>query len=257
MRSYVSMLDGKKKNIRYMMIIVQSLFTICIGYDVAPCDGIKSEEIIYFEDFENGQNEKLPSGWWVEGGERVWIKEGHLWVKANPSGEKNKGNVCTVWLNKSFAGNLKLEFDARVVNSTIDANNINIFFLYSDPDGIPLYDSRNDRSHANYKLYHNLNGYIFTFLNDRLQKTGVELARMRIRKCPGFKLIAETYGYHCLRDVTYHVTIKKLNDKLEFSVDGRVYLDVVDEGDINHGIIGLRTYQTELWWDNIKITKLR
>jgi chemotaxis protein MotB len=68
--------------------------------------------------------------------------------------------------------------------------------FYSDPAGIPLYETRAARETADYKLYHQLNGYILTFLNDRdgiddRNYQGSGNARFRFRCCPGFKLVKE------------------------------------------------------------------
>lgn len=213
--------------------------------------------VVFFEDFEQRGHESLPAGWWVEGCEKVWVENGKLRMKANPSGEIKSGHVCTVWNKQIFSGDLKIEFDARVLNSTIDANNINFFFLYSDPKGTALFETREFRANAAYKLYHHLNGYIFTFLNDFRNERKGDHARIRIRRCPGFELMTETYDYHCREKVTYHVTIQKVGEHLSFGVDDRIFLRAKDEHAWTKGLIGLRTFQTHLWWDNIRVTQLK
>ena len=218
------------------------------------------EHVLFFEDFEGYEDgSSLPADWWVEGGEKTWIEAGRLRVKANP--DHQPGHVCTVWHRKPFFGNVRVEFDACVVHSTINANNINFFLLYSDPSGESLYESRASRADGGYQLYHNLNGYIFTFLNDRdggggRYEDGATKARFRIRRCPGFRIMTETYGYHCRKGITYHMTIARRGSCLTFAVDGTVYLEGRDDSPWTEGLIGLRTFQTDLWWDNIKVTEL-
>jgi hypothetical protein len=221
------------------------------------------EKIILLEDFARYPERSIPTDWWVEGGERVWIDQGRLRVQADPKEPTapGKGGVCTVWHKKPFRGDLRVEFDACVVGSTIDANNINFFLLYSDPTGNPLYDSRAQRADGNYGLYHDLSGYIFTFLNDTGREgppspDGAPAARLRMRRCPGFQLVSETFAYHCRRGIVYHVAITKEGGRLTYAVDGRTYLSWNDDHPHFEGLIGLRTYRTDLWWNNIKVVQL-
>ena len=213
------------------------------------------ESILYSENFDAYQNgDTLPEGWWVEGGEKVWIEDGHIRVKADPPEKNAPGYVCTVWYNQAFSGNVQVDFDARVLSSTINSNNINFFLFYTDPNGRPLLDTKEDRADGAYRHYHALNGYIFTFLNAGPDKDNK--ARMRMRRCPGFELLTETYDYHCRENVTYHVTITRKDGQLTLAVDGTVYLKEKDPDPWPEGLIGLRTYHTDLWYDMITVKKL-
>jgi hypothetical protein len=215
--------------------------------------GFPPSATFVFEDFEHAGVE-LPEGWWVEGGEKVWIEDGRLRVKADPTGEDTPGHVCTVWSDEPLSGDLQVDFDAHVVGSTLGVNNINFFLFYSDPAGKPLYDSRAERSDADYGRYHDLNGYIFTFLNAGAESGNK--ARVRMRRCPGFELLAETHDYHCRQGTTYHVTITRKGGRISFAVDGTVYLEAEDASPWREGLFGLRTFRTDLWWDNIRVRRL-
>jgi Domain of unknown function (DUF6250) len=212
------------------------------------------ENLLFFEDFSLDMN-----NWWVEGGDKVWIQHGRLYVRA--VGSKNlKSNVCTVWCKSVFPGDVQIEFDAHVISSPKNVNNINFFLSYSDPSGVPMYETRQQRSTGKYALYHQLNGYIFTFLNDVKGKgsrysDGSSKARFRMRRCPDFHLIKENFGYHCRQGVTYHITITKRGNRLTYGIDGKVYLIAYDNKSLAGGLIGLRTYSTFLWWDNIEVRK--
>ena len=94
----------------------------------------------------------------------------------------------------------------------IDANNINLFFGYSDPSGKPLHETRDTRSAAACDLYHRLDGYIVTFLNEAGQ------ARVRIRRNPGFRLLAETRSGECRQGLTYHLRVVKQKGEIAFYV---------------------------------------
>ncbi len=188
--------------------------------------------------------------WWVEGGERVWIENGHLQMKA----DSDKAGVATVWRREPHPGDFTVELDAHVVSSSKDVNNINLFFSYSDPSGKPLEETRESRRNAEYGLYHKLNGYIITFLND---PEGAGKARIRIRRNPGFKLLAETFAYHCRQGVTYHLKVTKTGGEIRFAVDGQELLRAVDPQPLGGGLFALRTFRTWLWWDNIRFQALR
>ena len=57
--------------------------------------------------------------------------------------------------------------------------------------------------------------------------------------------------------ITYHVTITKKEGDLTLEADGNVYLEGHDDTLWMCGLIGLRTFQTDLWWDNIKVIQLK
>ena len=77
-----------------------------------------------------------------------------------------------------------------------------------------------------------------------------------MRRCPGFKLLTETFADYCERGVTYHCKIVKKGGHIEFYVNGKKYLEADDPSPLGGGQIGLRTFRTYLWWDNIKVTAL-
>jgi hypothetical protein len=212
-----------------------------------------SKNVLFHADFESNE---LPNDWWIEGGEKVWVEDGRLYIKADPPEKNGNGYVCTVWNKTAIAGDVQVDFDAHVISSTLEANNINFFLFYADPTGKPLYETRETRTDGGYKHYHHLNGYIFTFLNAGRQTEGDERARIRMRRCPGFELLTETYDYHCRQGVTYHVTITRKGGQLTFAVDGKVYLKQEDPEPWRKGLFGLRTFHTDLWWDNIQIMEI-
>jgi hypothetical protein len=201
------------------------------------------------ESFDGGLD-----NWWVEGGERVWIEDGRLHVKAdNPKAAG--GGVATVWFKKPHGPHFRLDVDSHVVSSSINANNINLFFSYSDPSGTPLLESRDSRRHADYGLYHKLNGYIITFLNEPKRGQSGE-ARIRIRRNPGFNLLMEKFGGECKQGVTYRLTVLKRGGEIVFLVDGAERARATDPKPLGEGLLGLRTFRTHLWWDNLKVEEV-
>lgn len=198
--------------------------------------------------------------WWVEGGHEVRVEGGRLVVRADRP-ETEGGSVCTVWCRTPHPADFTLEMDAHVLKSAVDANNINLFVCFSDPGGRPLYETRESRRSAAYNLYHGLNGNIITFLNDRTaeggrHEDGSTKGRVRIRRCPGFELLAETFTGRCRQGETYHITVTKHGGLIVYSVDGRELLRAEDPQPRGGGLLGLRTWATELWWDNIRLRAL-
>ena len=191
--------------------------------------------------------------WWVEGGERVWLEDGRIHMKADRA-KTPGGGVATAWMRKPHAGDFEFEADAHVVSSSLNVNNINLFFGYSDPAGKPLEETQEARRTADYGFYHKLNGYIVTFLND--EEAGKGKARVRIRRNPGFRLLAETFAYECRAGKTYHLRLVKRGGEISFSVDGKELLRANDPEPLGGGHFGLRTYRTYLWWGNIKLRGL-
>lgn len=230
-----------------VMLIASACFA---GGEVSPGD------VVFYEDFSDGMD-----GWWVEGAEDVWVENGRLYVKANPQ-EGKEGYVATVWNHTRFSGDVKVEFDAHVIESKTNVNNINFFLLYTYPGSKTMWETRDERPDANYRKYHSMNGYIFTYLKsthrDEDEAVPVTEAdgRFRIRRCPGFNLLNEAYDYECNAGKTYHVTLIKKGTSLKIMVDGKTYCEATDPDPHESGLIGLRTFRTFLWWDNIKVTQL-
>jgi hypothetical protein len=207
------------------------------------------ETIVVHESFEYPDGE-LPLSWWSEGNPAK-IKDGRLFVDADTADFR----TSTVWLDRNLSGNIKLTFDVHVVSSSDTANNINCFFLYSDKDGKPLRETSGQREDGSYNRYHMLNGYIFTYLANGQPHNG----RLRFRDNPGFRLLAEKFGFECESGKTYQVTIMKQGTRLQYWVDGKKLMDKTDdEGNPPHekGLFGFRTWHTSLWWDNLVITQL-
>jgi len=226
-------------------------------------------EVVYEQNFDAlPAGERLPDGWWVEGTERVWIEGGRLHMRANAQGEPaaDRSNISgfagTVWTDCILSGDVTVEVDACVLASHKGVNNINLFLFYSDPSGKRLEETRAARASGDYRLYHDLSGYIVTFLQDwpeerKTDADGNPLARIRIRRCPGFRLISERHAYHCREGTTYHIAFTKVDGKLIFSVDGNVLAETVDAEPLSEGRLGFRTFRTYLWWDNLKVTRPR
>ena len=216
----------------------------------------QAEKVLFQESFDSyADSSTLPAGWWREGSKAVRIEKGRLRADANLDNSGEDYGTSTIWLDRTFGGCLRVEFDACVLASDGDKNNINFFLLFSDPAGRSLQQTRDERADGQYGKYHKLNGYVITFLANGEP----DRARFRMRDDPAFNLLQEEFTYECKQNKTYHIAIEKRGNRITYAVDGVVYLDKVDDaanGEHKSGIIGFRTWHTDLWWDNLKVTRL-
>jgi hypothetical protein len=213
------------------------------------------ETLIYQDDF----SEPLDKNWWVEGSQKTWIEDGELHVKADPP-EKGVGCWATVWLKKTLPANVRIEVDCEVLESHSDSNNINFFISYLDPTGKSLEETKDQRPVSEYELYHEMNGYIITFLNDKTTSEkypdGTAKARIRMRRCPGFQLLTEKYDYHSRRNVSYHFKMTKRGGHLHLNIDGKDWLETTDAAPFGGGYFGFRTFRTYLKYKSLKIYEI-
>lgn len=224
---------------------------------------------IFAEDFNSlsgsfpGNGDKFSgSDFWFEGedsGATASFSQGRLEVDAY-----SPGAVGTVWLDQVFSKDLRVEFDVHVIDSINDSNNMNFFFLFTDKTGEPLYKTRLSRLDGQYSKYHggsdqsaDLTGYIFT----HVANGNPQNPRYRLRDVPKFDpFIVEKFGVlSAQKGKTYKVVIEKIADRIIYAVDGTVILNVIDNTKNpvhSNGLIAFRTWQTHLYWDNLKITQL-
>ncbi|MEE9376879.1 MAG: DUF1961 family protein [Candidatus Lokiarchaeia archaeon] len=230
---------------------------LIIGILLLISANVYADTLLYSENFNSYTRKSLPKNWWYEGSKAISIENGYLRMDANPDNSGENYNVSTVWLNKEFSGDLKIEVDAHILKSNGNQNNINLFFNFSDSSGEPLIKTKMSRVDGLYSKYHSstLKGYIFTYLANG----NPDIARFRFRDCPGFNLIKENNGYENRIGRTYHLKIIKRGNSIQFFVDGKNYLNVIDNvfnPENKKGFFGFRTWKTELWWDNLKIYQL-
>lgn len=241
----VPLIDKKVSSVLILVLLLAMGFQSC---------RVDNKQVLFEDDFDYPDGE-LPALYWAEGTERVKIVDKRLQIDATPD-VNNPGDVqSTIWLNKEFSGDVHIEFDAHVIAAPKHENNINFFLFYSDPEGRALEETRQERTSAQYKLYHGLKGYIFTYVANGDPDQG----RFRLRDNPGFNLLDEYNGFECRASKTYHIEIIKKDNRLQYLVDGNVFLDVVDdkfENAHNEGLIGFRTWRTALWFDNLKVSRI-
>jgi len=236
-----------------------------IEHDHAPDNDVRNNALIAREDHADRVllDEDFAGGmdnWWVEGAVEARVEDGRFHLDADAPDESS-GSTATAWCRVPLAGDVKLELDAHVVSSRVAANNINLFLFYSDSTGRPLEATAAERASAKYSLYHPLNGYIFTFVRDYAGESAPyaedsRTARFRLRRCPGFTLLDEVFVGESRAGVTHRITALKLAGYVVVKVDGRAVVAARDDQPFDEGLLGLRTFRTRLWWDNIRVTQL-
>ena len=196
------------------------------------------ETLIYEHNFKNGMD-----AWITEGTAEVTIVNGNLQV--NSSDSVLPGS--TVWHNKVYPGNIKINYSACLL-PPLNCSNINIFFNFEDRDAINEERVRT----ANYGIYHEYKTNILTYLNE-----GDGTTRIRLRKCPGFKLLEEVRldGEIPLNDVQ-QLEIILLDGLILFKANGTALLKYFDPEPYTGGMIGFRTWKTKLWWNDFKVSKI-
>lgn len=214
---------------------------------------------IYSDQFDSFDN------YWAEGGESAWVADHRLYQKADPQvpgdgAAIDQGGVSTIWCRTPFPADVEIRVKACVVGSQVGANNINLFLSYAPPEGTTLWDSRGERANGDYTHYHELEGYIFTFIRDWKftgEWEGADLpARYRMRRCPGFNLLTEKREGLCEQGKVYDLKIRKKGGQLSFSVDGQLMLEATDPEPLAGGHFGFRTFRTELWWSKLEVWAL-
>jgi hypothetical protein len=193
------------------------------------------------------------SDWWAEGGKKV---DQHRWGMQIDCDAPTpaEGSSVSVFNRRPLpAGDLVVDYTIQAMDDTgVPARNFNLLLNTDMPDGASLYQTRELRTDGDYKKYHQLNGYIFTFVNDNTNdyKTG----RIRIRRCPGFELLAERQTDVIEAKKRYHIIIRKIGNTLSMEVNGKLMLKTVDEKGVwQGGYVGLRSWRSNLICMNFSV----
>lgn len=202
--------------------------------------------------------------WIAEGLGGVEVRDGKL--RASPVPFDKDGNQIkdakrshlVIWNKRIFPENLLIEYDMNP-NSSPSGLTI-IFFCATGKNGEDIFDVRLPIRMADYKTYHS--GAIANYSDSYFSRnTEVESLTNRMRKNPGFKLVAEgkslTTG---ATDVTHHVRILKFGGHIEMEMDGKTLFKWDDDGkSLGAGRIGLRSMEgvSLITYDNFKVWEVK
>lgn len=220
------------------------LFTI--GIWILLSAGVQ-EEVLLKEDFSYPDGSPPPVFW--SEGNAATIYNNRLLIDADTMLPR----ASTVWLDQPLEGNLQIEFDVYLRSSADDANNINVFFMYTDPSGKPLRQTAAGRQDGLYRRYHTLTGYIFTNVTN--EDPGQ--IRYRFRRNPGFKLVNERFCPRADRRRKLHIKLVKKADHFEYWENNKKVLEATDAGALDKGLFGFRTWHTSIEIDNLLIKRIQ
>jgi hypothetical protein len=235
-------------------------------------DFTKPQKIVHEEDFI----ERLADGTWrrtakppkdaewiAEGWGGVEIHGGKLRVAPTPFDTAGRPiqaaqrSHMVVWNRRIFPADFLLEFD---MNPEGSANGLTIVFLCAaGKHGVDIFDVSLPPRRADYPAYHS--GAIANYSDSYWSRnTETESATNRLRKNPGFVLVAEgpslTTGPS---SVTHHVRILKIGAHMEVEINGHVTLKWDDPAKpLGSGRIGLRSMDgvTVVSYTNFKVWRL-
>ena len=214
---------------------------LCLCILLAPAQTLPAEEMVlagqrlkvkllYHEDFNRTVNH-----WRYDGRGRVWVEDGRLQMDAI-------GAESTAWFIKGMEGNLLITYQAHILPPA-GANNINLIFLASAPDGgdvLKLYFS------GRYSEYQRIPDYIWTIAN----------THTRLRRDPGFIVVSEDKKTLPQPNRTYHLAVTTWNGLVRCFIDGRMIHSFQDPHPHREGTLAFRTWHTRLWWDDLCVYRL-
>lgn len=148
----------------------------------------------------------------------------------------------TVWARRTFPADLLVEYTAtcREPDGT-SSRNLNCFLCAAN-DEEPLESNPRD---GGYPDYHDWPNYIFT-----LTKT-----HSRLRRDPGFEQQSE-FVMGIQPDESYTVRVRKEGGRIRARVNGRLIHDWTDPDPHGAGWVGLRTYDTDVVYDDWTVYEL-
>ena len=195
---------------------------------------------------ETFADESWTRRWTVEGRADIAAVDGRLAVTtvAAPDGE-NPG--ATLWWREPLPANVLVEFTAGArLPAEDNAANLNLIFHAREPDGSPYRPGRSGK----YGEYHSLPNYILTLTG------GFQEGWARVRRNPGFKLLAENQEIRSEPGQTYRVRVAITDGRIRCWIDGRLVHDVRDPQPLHGGQFALRTWRSRVWWSDLRISAL-
>ena len=236
-------------------------------------DFSKNQKIAFEKDFikQNADGNWTRTGkpskkaeWIAEGSGGVEVRSGQLRASPVPFDENGsqisnaKRSHLVVWNKNIFPADFLLEYE---MNPNSSPSGLTIIFFLRDGQKRRRY-FRFEFAAAtgqitNFTTAARLANYSDSYFS---RNTEIESLTNRLRKNPGFKLVAEgkslTTG---ATEVTHHIKILKFSAHIEIEVDGKTILRWDDSGKpLGAGRIGLRSMEgiSLVSYDNFKVWRL-
>ncbi len=193
------------------------------------------------ETFADGWKER----WITEGNAAIQSGRGRLHVVT--STEPGKEPAATLWWREALPADVLIEFTAGVDPSAEkNAANLNVILGAREADGTAYQFGRSGR----YPDYQSIPNYIFTLTG------GFQDGWARVRKNPGFSILAENQATRSAPGEIYRVRIVKAGGRIRYWLNGRLVHDVTDATPLSGGHFALRTWTSQVWWSDLRISAL-
>ena len=200
--------------------------------------------------------------WIAEGWGGVVIRAGKLWVAPARFDEQGRPETVepgrrshmVVWNRRIFPGDFLLDLEMSPCGS---ANGLTIvLFCASGKDGTDLFDLSLPPRRADYVAYHS--GAIANYTDSYWSRnTEAESVSNRLRKNPGFQLVAEGPSFTTgPTAMTHRLRVLKVGAHIEVEVNGKVTIRWDDTGNpLGAGRFGLRSMAgvDRVAYDNFRV----
>ncbi len=187
--------------------------------------------------------------WVAEGGAKVSVRDGRLFMDAT----RGERPFLTLWCRREFEGDGLIEFAARVEPGE-GSTNINFILYGTSPDGSSVLETSGERT-GEYPEYHELNNYIYTYLNNA--EKGSPRLRVRFRKDPGFNLLREVWREPLEKGRDYRFAMAVQGARMRYYVDGRLLIDHEDaDSPHRRGHHAFRTWHSHISADYFRVSRI-
>jgi hypothetical protein len=203
--------------------------------------------------------------WIAEGWGGAVVSEGKLRVAPYPfdsraqlhSSDATTRSHMVVWNRRIFPSNFLLEYEMDPGVSTSGLTIV--MFCANGKNGEDIFDLSLPPRRAEYQTYHS--GAIVNYSDSYWSRnTEIESKTNRLRKNPGFKLVAEAPSLTAGSNVApYRVRILKSGRHIEVEINATVVIKWDDiENPLGAGRVGLRSMEgvTMVTYDNFKVWEL-
>ncbi|OAM90497.1 DUF1080 domain-containing protein [Termitidicoccus mucosus] len=184
--------------------------------------------------------------WVVEGNAALEARNGRLHAVTGQPPASNQS--ATLWWREPLPANVLVEMTAGAapVGGEANAANLNLFFHARELDGAPYHFGRS----GDYPEYHRIPNYIITLTG------GFQPGWSRVRRNPGFAMLAEEPSTRSEPGQTYRIRTLIAGGRIRYWLDNRLVHDTRDPEPLPGGHFALRTWRSQVWWSDIRISSL-
>ena len=185
--------------------------------------------------------------WTVEGHAEVAVASGTLRVTTQPAPDGTTPGA-TLWWGEALPADVLIEFMAGAdLPAEDNAANLNLILHAREADGSAYRAGRSGK----YGEYQQVPNYILTLTG------GFQEGWARVRRNPGFNLLAENRALRSEPGRNYHVRVAITGGRIRCWIDGQLVHDVRDPNPLPGGRFALRTWRSRVWWSDLRIYALR